>query len=402
MTEEGITAEKNEKCPRCTKKFECKPADISACNCLKVELSKEEYRFISSRFQTCVCNSCLNELKEEYQINFHTNKPNNFMKNTLTMIFVLFLSQIISAQTYAPPVGLPGTSAVYMDSSAFINWATGCAVSRGYQDLSNTSLGYASVGNSSMATGRAQSNAVVSLGDGGSAICTFDVPIKNGPGYDFAIFENGFDDLFLELAFVEVSSDGINFFRFPAHSLTDTTAQTGSFGFTDATKINNLAGKYRAGYGTPFDLQELDGKVELDLDRITHIKIIDVVGSIEGNYASRDFYNNKINDPWPTPFPSGGFDLDAVGVIHQNGVTGLKENREIFSVNVYPNPIDRGDELKIEMTETIVAIELIDGSGRSLIFGKESSISTGELSPGLYCLRITSASKVNVLKLLLR
>jgi hypothetical protein len=34
------------------------------------------------------------------------------------------------------------------------------------------------------------------------------------------------------------------------------------------------------------------------------------------SFATKDVNGHKINDPWPTPFPSSGFDLDAVGVIH--------------------------------------------------------------------------------------
>jgi len=51
---------------------------------------------------------------------------------------------------------------------------------------------------------------IVSLGDSGVADVTFAGAIYNGPGADFAVFENGFlnatnDSLaFLELAFVEV------------------------------------------------------------------------------------------------------------------------------------------------------------------------------------------------------
>jgi hypothetical protein len=115
----------------------------------------------------------------------------------------------------------------------------------------------------------------------GSAILTFQNPISNGTGFDFAIFENSFNDVFLELAFVEVSSDGVNYIRFPATSNTQTTTQIGPFDNTgDATKLNNLSGKYRAQYGTPFDLQELTGNPLLNINAITHIKIIDVVGSI--------------------------------------------------------------------------------------------------------------------------
>ena len=193
-----------------------------------------------------------------------------------------------------------------------MNWATTCFLSRGLQDISNSILGLASSGDSSMALGKAQNNGAVSLGDGGFAICTFPFLIADGPGYDFAVFENSFDDSFLELAFVEVSSDGINFYRFSSHSKTDTINQTSTFGLTDATKLNNLAGKYRGGFGTPFDLSELYKKQGLNIQAITHIKIKDVVGSLQKPYATFDSFNNKINDPWPTPFPSSGFDLDAI------------------------------------------------------------------------------------------
>ena len=58
----------------------------------------------------------------------------------------------------------------------------------------------------------------VALGQGGTATLTFAQPITNGPGYDFAVFGNGFSDghpEWVKPAFVEVSSDGVNFFRFP-------------------------------------------------------------------------------------------------------------------------------------------------------------------------------------------
>ena len=246
------------------------------------------------------------------------------MNKIITAFLILLLSTTLFAQ-FPGAVGTTGTTSIYKDSSAFISWATNCSVKRGYQDISNTSLGFANVGDSTMALGIAGSNGVVSLGDGGFAIVTFVNPITNGNGFDFAVFENSFSDVFLELAFVEVSSDGVNFFRFPATSNTQITTQIGPFDNTgDATKINNLAGKYRAQYGTPFDLQELIGLVGLDINNITHIKIIDVVGSINPLFATYDINNNPINDPFPTGFASGGFDLDAVGVIHQQA-TGLHD-----------------------------------------------------------------------------
>jgi hypothetical protein len=310
--------------------------------------------------------------------------------NKTTILTCLFFSSIKMFAQFPGPVGTAGSTAMHKDSSAFIAWATGCTVVRGYQDISNTSLGLASVGDSTMALGIAGSNGVVSLGDGGYAILTFQHPIKNGIGFDFAVFENAFSDYFLELAFVEVSSDGINYFRFQPTSNTQTTTQIGPFDNTgDATKINNLAGKYRANYGTPFDLQELDGIAGLDINNITHIKIIDVVGSINPLYATYDINNNPINDPFPTAFPSGGFDLDAVGVIHQQ-VTGLDEiGKDVFLI-VYPNPVNNYESVTIKCSEKINEISVFNSSGLLGFKGQEKDLSNLKLSQGLYILQINT------------
>ncbi len=71
------------------------------------------------------------------------------------------------------------------------------------------------------------------------------------------------------------------------------------------------AGKHLQGTGTPFDLRALAGTPGLDTRRVTHVRLVDVVG--DGSVA--DDYGNPIYDPFPT-FGSGGFDLDAVGVMH--------------------------------------------------------------------------------------
>jgi hypothetical protein len=55
----------------------------------------------------------------------------------------------------------------------------------------------------------------------------------------------------------------------------------------------------------------------LDVTRITHVRIIDVVGAIDPAFGRLDSSGRIINDPWPTAFSSSGFDLDAVGVLHQ-------------------------------------------------------------------------------------
>jgi hypothetical protein len=327
------------------------------------------------------------------------------MYKNLFLKIVLSLSVIslnVKAQPYPPIVGQPGSTAIYKDSSAFVNWVTSCNVVRGLQDVSTPTLGLANGGDSSMVIGIAGTNGVVSLGDGGSAICTFQYPIKNGIGNDFADFENSFDDTFLELAFVEVSSDGINFVRFPSHSLTDTTLQTNTFGTTDATKINNLAGKYRSSYGTPFDLQELSSNPILNINYITHVKIIDVVGSVNKQYAKRDSYNNMINDPWPTPFPNGGFDLDAIGVIHQNTSVGLKENNLDDNLYLYPNPINKGEKLLLSTSKDILFVSVYNFSGQKILSTKENFISTSELTEGIYFIEVNSVNNSITKKLLIK
>ncbi len=235
----------------------------------------------------------------------------------------------VLAGPYAPAAGQPGSTAIAANDPSFVGWATGYTnFNPGPMDISNPGLGLASYGSPVNALGPSDvdlstgyTSPVVSLGDGGSITLTFAHPITNGPGADFAVFENSFSDNFLELAFVEVSSDGTNFVRFPAVSLTPTTTQVGAFGSLDPTNLNNLAGKYRGGYGTPFDLSDLTGLDALvDLNNITEVRIVDVVGSINPLYASYDSQHNMVNDPWPTAYPSSGFDLDAVGVINQLAV----------------------------------------------------------------------------------
>ena len=139
----------------------------------------------------------------------------------------------------------------------------------------------------------------------------------------------------MELAFVEVSSDGVNYSRFESISETPTDVQIDNFSYSDCRYLYNLAGKYRVFFGTPFDLEELSGTAGLDINHITHIKIIDVVGSITPDTGSYDSQGNIINDPYPTPFESGGFDLDAIGVIHS---TNLHLNELSQNTSVFPNP----------------------------------------------------------------
>lgn len=302
-----------------------------------------------------------------------------------------------NAQSYAPPAGQTGSTAIHYTSSSFVAWATGASITRGKQDISNASSALASFGKPSEAIGTPDGSTmtVVSLGDGGSAIVTFAQPITNGSGYDFAVFENSFSDTFLELAFVEVSSDGVNYFRFPSHSQTQTTTQIGGFGAVDCRYLNNLAGKYKVGYGTPFDLADIADNALLNKNAITHVKIIDVVGSINASYATYDSYGNKINDPFTTPFASGGFDLDAVGVINQGSSPKMASNETIeqpfeLTFKIYPNP---ATEVVYFTASAQFSVKVYDMSGRlvkNLEQGNHEKLTVSDLIPGNYMMEITN------------
>ena len=302
------------------------------------------------------------------------------------------LSGFYAAGQFPPAAGQPGSTAIHADSSCFVSWANNCIVERGYVNISDTNFSVggsnrASYGMPNDATGKADNN-LVSLGDKGVAILTFEFPIVNGPGWDFAVFENGLNDNFLELAFVEVSSNGVDFFRFPSVSLSQTNTQTGSFGETDPTKINNLAGKYRVMYGTPFDLDDMEDNPLLDKNHITHVKVIDVCGSINPLYACYDFSGNIINDPFPTPFASSGFDLDAVGVLN-NTQTFIRDEVQ-YSVLVFPNPAD--DYLCVEIhSSNQFEYEIFNANGILQKKGMTNKcIEIQDMSTGFYFLRIAS------------
>ncbi len=285
----------------------------------------------------------------------------NKMKRNNKSIFILalvFISFKANSQTFSPAPGNNGTSAIKKDSTIIVGWANGIELKRGLMNKSNPSAGYASFGDKLDAINLSEktTNGVVSLGDSGVAILTFDRPIKNELGPDFAVFENGFVDNFIELAFVEVSSDGLHFFRFPALSEAPTAIQIGPFSMSDCRYFNNLAGKYRIGYGTPFDLEELSGINGLDVSKITHVKLIDVIGSIDPNFGSVDSEGKLINDLFPTEFPSGGFDLDAVGVIHQ-GPLGLEELD--LSYSIYPNPAKANLKININQPSQLRVLDVI-------------------------------------------
>ncbi len=231
----------------------------------------------------------------------------------------------VPAAAVAGPYSGP-TDGVPVDSDRFVAWA---------DDIVDSLTSFAPRGSTAIN----EDGGFNSLGDldaadiangiqPGELTVAFPAAITNGVGDDFAVFENGFvfpSDPFLlaELAYVEVSTDGSNFARFPSVSTNTTFAGDfgQSFGGFDATNIKGLAGKHAAGFGTPFDLADLaaDPLVasgDVDLASINFVRLVD----IPGNGSFLDSLGNPILDAWLTE-GTGGFDFQlgvgaGVGVIN--------------------------------------------------------------------------------------
>ena len=189
----------------------------------------------------------------------------------------------------------------------------------------------------------------IQIGQGvepGQITLSFSEPIRDCNGYDFVVFENGLVSLintgggsikgqmFAELGYVEVSSNGVDFVRFPSVSLT--AGLVGMYGTIEISDVYNLVGKHPNAEGvctgTPFDLREIAGEESVvsgvvDINSINYVRIVDIPGSGDfedeavklvdpGSWPLWDFYanNHPIYDAWVT-FESGGVDLEAVGVL---------------------------------------------------------------------------------------
>jgi hypothetical protein len=178
---------------------------------------------------------------------------------------------------------------------------------------------------------------VVSLGVDGTLTLGFDVTIADGPGADLVVSENGFfvgPDVFSEVMFVEVSTDGVTFARFP-NNYGLPPGSLPPFGGAPIGAYRGLAGgipvfanvdtntidpfnPVESG-GEAFDLVELanDPAVlsgAVDLNAIHFVRLHDVVAG-----SSDDSDGDKIYD---NGGDNGNADLDSVAVIHYVGEPG--------------------------------------------------------------------------------
>lgn len=218
------------------------------------------------------------------------------------------------AHTYRVAEAYPGDSgdstAVAMEAPEIAGWASGWVdpVSYGTDVDAKWRTPENALG---PATGTSFDTVV--LGRGGRIVLTFGAPVTDEPGADFVVFENGFTG-FRELGRVAVSSDGEHFTEFPTAYLG--TEPVDQYGQHDAALMTGFAGKYRRGFGTPFDLALLAGHPnaangKLNVAAITHIRVEDIIG--DGSQS--DSFGNPVYDPYPT-IETAGFDLEAIGIIH--------------------------------------------------------------------------------------
>ena len=173
---------------------------------------------------------------------------------------------------------------------------------------------------------------VHSLGVGGSLTLGFDVILTDGPGADLVVFENPFltgpgSSVFAEVIYVEVSSDGKQFARFPSYYY-GLASSGGSFAVSNVNMFRGLAGvcpvlagsarhpkadpqDVVTGGGDALDLADLKShplviKGVVKLAAIRFVRLVDVVAG-----KDKDSRGRVIQDP-----AAGSADVDAVAVIH--------------------------------------------------------------------------------------
>ncbi|MDF1838081.1 MAG: hypothetical protein P1V35_09450 [Planctomycetota bacterium] len=173
---------------------------------------------------------------------------------------------------------------------------------------------------------------VLTLGSGGDVTLGFDRTITNGPGADFVVFENTFEwmsNTFPEVAMVEVSTNGVDFARFPMRYDGPHDFFAGSFDMTPWGSYSGVTGHVpplanvdtnvlspfnpMEGGGEGFDLADLSDHVlvlggMVDLNAIHYIRLVDLEAGAE------------VDSRLVTVFDSGGAlgnaDIDSVAVVH--------------------------------------------------------------------------------------
>jgi hypothetical protein len=214
-----------------------------------------------------------------------------------------------------------------------------------------------------------------SLGVAGWLSLGFGVTLVDGPGADFLVAENPFltgpGRVYAELAFVEVSSNGVDFARFPSLFF---GGDGSSFAINNVGFVSGLAGQtpvfanpanpnvdpqdvVEAG-GDAFDLADLRShplvvRGLVQLAAIQHVRLVDVVSG-----QSADGRGRTILDP-----SSGSADIDALTVIHHAGNVGGRGPEVLLDI-----PADGNFSLTILDPDGLA--DLDPGSLRMSLYGQ--------------------------------
>ena len=189
---------------------------------------------------------------------------------------------------------------------------------------------------------------VLSLGLHGDVTVGFSTTIVNGPGVDFTVFENGFEFpanfMFTELAFVEVSTDGLNFARFP-NIYQGPQGPFGSFTTFAYGSSANLVGGLPVianpatntispfnpvfSGGDSFDLSDLtmDPMVlagTVDLNSINFVRLVDVEGGVDTDSLGTPIWDSTSSS-----------DIDAVAVLNTPANTNPNRPGVEFSIDAF-------------------------------------------------------------------
>ena len=67
-------------CARCKTEFECKSGSVLLCQCQTIVLSAEQLDYINSLYTDCLCISCLQALRTEFNRQQHKNKIQKYSR----------------------------------------------------------------------------------------------------------------------------------------------------------------------------------------------------------------------------------------------------------------------------------------------------------------------------------
>ncbi|MDF2380007.1 cysteine-rich CWC family protein [Nostoc ellipsosporum NOK] len=63
-----MSCHEQRKCPRCGNGFECKPGNITECQCFGIALTDEQRSWIEQKYSDCLCRDCLQHLQQQVNL----------------------------------------------------------------------------------------------------------------------------------------------------------------------------------------------------------------------------------------------------------------------------------------------------------------------------------------------